>query len=90
MSLTTGLDARLGTVRTNITFGYKFDEAFYNIVLDACALREDLAILPDGDATEVGEKGISLSGGQKARVYVLSYLSFHADLFFLLPACSFL
>ena len=49
-----------GTVRTNITFGHVFDEEFYNIVIEACALREDLAILPNGDSTEVGEKGISL------------------------------
>lgn len=49
-----------GTVRTNITFGHRFDEEFYNIVIEACALKEDLNILPQGDATEVGEKGISL------------------------------
>lgn len=47
-----------------------FDPEFYEIVLEACALKEDLLMLPDGDETEVGEKGISLSGGQKARVYV--------------------
>lgn len=57
-----------GTVKSNIVFGHAFDEEFYNIVIEACALKEDLAILPEGDATEVGEKGISLSGGQKARV----------------------
>ncbi|KEI41088.1 uncharacterized protein L969DRAFT_86336 [Mixia osmundae IAM 14324] len=57
-----------GTVKTNITFGHRFEQDFYDQVLDACALREDLAILPDGDETEVGEKGISLSGGQKARL----------------------
>lgn len=38
-----------GTVRTNITFGYEWDEEFYNIVVEACALKEDLAILPAGD-----------------------------------------
>lgn len=38
-----------GTVRSNITFGHVWDEDFYNIVIEACALREDLAILPNGD-----------------------------------------
>lgn len=57
-----------GTVRENILFGHKYDPRFYELVLQACALSEDLKILPKGDKTEVGEKGISLSGGQKARL----------------------
>ncbi|VDK23818.1 unnamed protein product, partial [Anisakis simplex] len=56
------------TLRENITFGKRFDEKFYNSVVHACALRPDIAILPQGDSTEIGEKGINLSGGQKARV----------------------
>ncbi|PAV73684.1 hypothetical protein WR25_18845 isoform A [Diploscapter pachys] len=56
------------TMRNNITFGKKFDEYFYNRVLDACALYPDLQMLPAGDMTEIGEKGINLSGGQKARI----------------------
>ncbi|CAJ0610184.1 unnamed protein product [Cylicocyclus nassatus] len=56
------------TIRRNITFGKKFDEYFYNRVLDACALYPDLQMLPMGDMTEIGEKGINLSGGQKARI----------------------
>ncbi|VDM75291.1 unnamed protein product [Strongylus vulgaris] len=56
------------TIRQNITFGKKFDEYFYNRVLDACALYPDLQMLPMGDMTEIGEKGINLSGGQKARI----------------------
>lgn len=56
------------TVRQNITFGKTFDEYFYNRVLDACALFLDLCTLPLGDMTEIGEKGINLSGGQKARI----------------------
>lgn len=39
-----------GTVKTNIVFGHALDEEFYNIVIEACALKEDLAILPNGDA----------------------------------------
>ena len=44
------------TMRANITFGKKFDEYFYNRVLDACALYQDLQMLPMGDMTEIGEK----------------------------------
>ena len=44
------------TVRDNILFGKSFDEERYNRVLDACALRPDLQILPAGDLTEIGEK----------------------------------
>ena len=44
------------TVRDNILFGRPYDEGRYEAVLDACALRQDLAILPAGDKTEIGEK----------------------------------
>ena len=44
------------TVRDNVLFGKPFDEERYNRILDACALRPDLQILPAGDATEIGEK----------------------------------
>ncbi|EUC56004.1 multidrug resistance-associated ABC transporter, partial [Rhizoctonia solani AG-3 Rhs1AP] len=54
------------TIRENILFSHRYDEEFYNVVLDACALRPDLALFKDGDLTEVGEKGITLSGGQRA------------------------
>ena len=42
----------------------------YECAIDAAALRPDIAILPGGDMTEIGEKGINLSGGQKARVSI--------------------
>ncbi|KAL3918531.1 MAG: hypothetical protein SGILL_004192 [Bacillariaceae sp.] len=58
------------TVRENILFGLPYDEDKYNRVLLACQLTHDLNILSDGDATEIGERGINLSGGQKARVSV--------------------
>ncbi|KAK6454593.1 uncharacterized protein RJT20DRAFT_130772 [Scheffersomyces xylosifermentans] len=56
------------TVRENILFGKNYDPVKYNQVLHACALQDDLAILPAGDRTEIGERGITLSGGQKARI----------------------
>mmetsp|Transcript_1973 Transcript_1973/g.4859 ORF Transcript_1973/g.4859 Transcript_1973/m.4859 type:complete len:1649 (-) Transcript_1973:101-5047(-) len=56
------------TLRGNILFGREFDQARYDEVIEACALLDDLAVLPAGDKTEIGERGINLSGGQKARV----------------------
>lgn len=43
------------TLRDNVLFGRSFDEQRYNQVIDACALRPDLDILPAGDMTEIGE-----------------------------------
>jgi len=56
------------TIRDNILFGEPFDEEKYAECIEICELERDLEILPDGDFTEIGEKGINLSGGQKARV----------------------
>ncbi|KAF8609489.1 P-loop containing nucleoside triphosphate hydrolase protein [Ceratobasidium sp. AG-I] len=55
------------TIRDNILYGLPFNKARYEAVLDACALRPDLKIFEAGDQTEIGEKGVSLSGGQRAR-----------------------
>ncbi|KAI5959813.1 YCF1 [Candida pseudojiufengensis] len=72
-----------GSVRENILFGHKYDPEFYNHVLKACALTVDLAILTKGDQTEVGEKGISLSGGQKARLSLARAVYARADVYLL-------
>merc|ERR1719506_3068890 len=56
------------TLRENILFGRPMDEDRYEAVLSACALLPDLKVLPGGDMTQIGEKGINLSGGQKARI----------------------
>ncbi|KXH38580.1 ABC transporter [Colletotrichum salicis] len=57
-----------GSVRENIVSGTDFDAAWYDTVIHACALQVDLLQLSDGDATNVGSKGVSLSGGQKQRL----------------------
>lgn len=56
------------TLKENVLFGSPLDEARYEAALEACALRPDIAVLPAGDATEIGERGVNLSGGQQARV----------------------
>ncbi|KAJ1821520.1 hypothetical protein LPJ60_002558, partial [Coemansia sp. RSA 2675] len=71
------------TLRSNILFGLKYDEAFYNRVVEACALRPDLEMLTAGDMTEIGEKGINLSGGQKARVSLARAVYSRADVYIL-------
>ncbi|KAJ2666002.1 hypothetical protein IW148_001361 [Coemansia sp. RSA 1199] len=71
------------TLRDNILFGSQFDQEFYERVIDACALRPDLDMLPAGDMTEIGEKGINLSGGQKARVSLARAVYARADVYLL-------
>ncbi|CAK5274807.1 unnamed protein product [Mycena citricolor] len=55
------------TIRNNILFGAEYDEERYKQVLYQCALERDLELFEAGDQSEVGEKGLTLSGGQKAR-----------------------
>ncbi|KAL2164206.1 hypothetical protein VTH06DRAFT_3422 [Thermothelomyces fergusii] len=71
------------TVRENIVFGYRYDSDFYEKTVKACALLDDFAQLPDGDETVVGERGISLSGGQKARVALARAVYARADVYLL-------
>lgn len=56
------------TLRDNILFGKDYEEERYNSVLSVCCLRPDLAILPNSDLTEIGERGANLSGGQRQRI----------------------
>ncbi|KAF7881233.1 uncharacterized protein EAF02_007124 [Botrytis sinoallii] len=71
------------SVKENILFGHRFDPTFYDKTVKACALSEDFAQLPDGDETEVGERGISLSGGQKARLTLARAVYARADVYLL-------
>ncbi|KAF7320184.1 ATP-binding cassette transporter [Mycena kentingensis (nom. inval.)] len=56
------------TIKENILFGAEYNEERYKKVLYQCGLERDLELFEAGDATEVGEKGLTLSGGQKARI----------------------
>ncbi|KAF5020338.1 hypothetical protein F66182_7644 [Fusarium sp. NRRL 66182] len=57
-----------GSIRENIIWHSTYDQKRYDEVMDACLLKTDLGILPEGDATIIGSNGIMLSGGQKQRV----------------------
>lgn len=71
------------TVKENITFGHELDEKKYTDVVYACSLESDLDILPAGDNTEIGERGITLSGGQKARINLARAVYTDADIILL-------
>ncbi|XP_052813608.1 multidrug resistance-associated protein 1-like isoform X2 [Mya arenaria] len=71
------------SVKDNILFGNALDETRYDKVVESCSLKSDLDILPAGDDTEIGEKGINLSGGQKQRVSVARAVYFDNDIYIL-------
>lgn len=71
------------TIKDNILFDSPYDPNRFRKVLHACALEADLLILPDGDATEVGAKGINLSGGQRWRVTLARALYSRAEILIL-------
>jgi ABC-type multidrug transport system fused ATPase/permease subunit len=68
------------TVKENIVFGREFNQNWYDKVVDACALRPDFEMLPHGDQTEIGERGITVSGGQKQRLNIARAIYFDADI----------
>ncbi|XP_021744390.1 putative ABC transporter C family member 15 [Chenopodium quinoa] len=72
-----------GTVRDNILFGKDMNKAFYEEVLEACALTKDLQMWTDADMCIVGERGINLSGGQKQRIQLARAIYSDADVYFL-------
>ncbi|XP_050071787.1 ATP-binding cassette sub-family C member 4 [Anopheles maculipalpis] len=72
-----------GTVRNNILFGLPYDRHRYQAVVRHCALATDFQQLPDGDKTVVGERGTSLSGGQRARVSLARAVYNNASIYLL-------
>lgn len=72
-----------GTVRDNIVFGEKYDNEKFSKIVEACALKEDFERFPLGDLSFVGERGITLSGGQRARVGLARAIYSDADVYLL-------
>ncbi|KAK9324473.1 P-loop containing nucleoside triphosphate hydrolase protein [Lipomyces orientalis] len=71
------------TLRDNILFGREFDPERYNKVVADCALEHDISVLPAGDMTEIGERGINISGGQKSRISLARAAYFDSDIIIL-------
>ncbi|KAI8870282.1 hypothetical protein GQ42DRAFT_162835 [Ramicandelaber brevisporus] len=69
------------TLRDNILFGHRYDPVFYAKTLEACCLLPDIAMLPGGDQVEIGEKGVTLSGGQRARIGLARAVYARADVY---------
>ncbi|KAF9199094.1 hypothetical protein BGZ49_010827 [Haplosporangium sp. Z 27] len=69
------------TLRANILFGNPYDPEYYQKTIDACCLQQDFDMLFGGDMTEIGERGINLSGGQKARISLARAVYARADIY---------
>ncbi|XP_053740716.1 cystic fibrosis transmembrane conductance regulator isoform X1 [Synchiropus splendidus] len=72
-----------GTIRDNILFGLTYDEFRYTSIIKACQLEEDLSLLPENDKTLLVEGGVTLSGGQRARLGLARAVYKDADLYLL-------
>ncbi|KAK1285949.1 ABC transporter C family member 10 [Acorus calamus] len=72
-----------GTIQENILFGSTMDEQRYREAIERCSLAKDLEMLPFGDQTEIGERGVNLSGGQKQRIQLARALYQDADIYLL-------
>ncbi|KAF8948965.1 hypothetical protein BGZ47_000640 [Haplosporangium gracile] len=69
------------TLRANILFGNRYDPHYYQKTIEACCLQQDFDMLLGGDMTEIGERGINLSGGQKARISLARAVYARADIY---------
>ena len=72
-----------GTVRDNIVFGNQFHVQKYNKVIEVCDLEKDIASFTKRDLTEIGQRGVILSGGQRARVSLARAIYSDADIYLL-------
>ncbi|CAK7324075.1 unnamed protein product [Dovyalis caffra] len=72
-----------GTIQENILFGSAMDRQRYQNTLEQCSMVKDLELLPYGDLTEIGERGVNLSGGQKQRIQLARALYQNADIYLL-------
>ncbi|RZC91252.1 hypothetical protein C5167_027316 [Papaver somniferum] len=72
-----------GSIQDNILFGCTMDKQRYQETIEKCLLVKDLQMLPYGDLTEIGERGINLSGGQKQRIQLARALYQDADIYLL-------
>lgn len=72
-----------GTIQENILFGCDMDHNKYQQVLEKCSLLKDLKMLPFGDLTQIGERGVNLSGGQKQRIQLARALYQDRDIYLL-------
>ncbi|EXC02962.1 ABC transporter C family member 10 [Morus notabilis] len=72
-----------GTIKENILFGSAMDSVRYQETLEKCSLVKDLEMLPFGDLTQIGERGVNLSGGQKQRVQLARAVYQNADIYLL-------
>ena len=72
-----------GKIKDIITFGLKYEEAKFNKILEATGLSLDIHKFSDGIDTEIGERGINLSGGQKTRISLARALYSDSDVYLL-------
>ena len=72
-----------GTLRENVLFGEPYEEKKYAEIIDACALREDINRFSNSDLSFVGEHGVALSGGQRARINLARAVYADADVYLL-------
>ena len=72
-----------GSIKDNITFGLEFNSEHFNGVVEACALDRDIERFPEGFETLIGERGVTLSGGQRARLALARALYLDADIYIL-------